>query len=124
MTGPSPSGAHAGFAVRKARGEHLYAIADGEVLPESGEPEVVGCVVEFGPVHRQPHRGRQRAERCLYGRVKETKIRTKFPESGIPPPGRGGSSAPSCWSTPKADRAWAHGCRDRPTDREACAFWK
>jgi hypothetical protein len=29
------------YQVKKARVEYLYAIADGEVLPESGEPEVV-----------------------------------------------------------------------------------
>lgn len=28
---------------------HLYAIADGEVAPEPGEPEVIFCVDEVGP---------------------------------------------------------------------------
>ncbi|MFK4690476.1 hypothetical protein RKD22_003411 [Streptomyces pristinaespiralis] len=37
------------YAAKKARVEHLYAIADGEVIPEDGEPEVVFCVDEFGP---------------------------------------------------------------------------
>jgi transposase len=32
------------FAVKKARVEHLYAIADREVIPEPGEPEVIFCV--------------------------------------------------------------------------------
>jgi hypothetical protein len=29
-----------GYAVKKARVEHLYAIAGREVIPEPGEPEV------------------------------------------------------------------------------------
>jgi hypothetical protein len=33
------------YAVKKARVEHLYAIADGEVIPEDGEPEVIFCLV-------------------------------------------------------------------------------
>jgi hypothetical protein len=32
------------YAVKKARIEHLYAIADGEVTPEPGEPEVIFCI--------------------------------------------------------------------------------
>jgi len=47
------------YAVKKARVEHLYAIADREVIPEPGEPEVVFCVDEFGPLNLQPHPGRQ-----------------------------------------------------------------
>src|SRR5688572_28130728 len=51
------------YAAKKARVEHLYAIADGEVVPEEGEPEVVFCLDEFGPLNLQPHPGRQWAER-------------------------------------------------------------
>ncbi|MFC9841732.1 IS630 family transposase [Rhodococcus sp. NPDC127530] len=51
------------YQVKKARVEHLYAIADGEVLPESGEPEVVFSLDEFGPLNLQPHPGRQWAQR-------------------------------------------------------------
>jgi transposase len=47
------------YAVKKARVEHLYAIADREVVPEPGEPEVIFCVDEFGPLNLQPHPGRQ-----------------------------------------------------------------
>jgi transposase len=47
------------YAVKKARIEHLYAIADGEVTPDEGEPEVVFCVDEFGPLNLQPRPGRQ-----------------------------------------------------------------
>ena len=51
------------YAVKKARVEHLYAIADGEIVPEPGEPTVVFCLDEFGPLNLQPHPGRQWAER-------------------------------------------------------------
>ncbi|MDX3077321.1 IS630 family transposase [Streptomyces sp. MI02-7b] len=51
------------YQAKKARVEHLYAIADGEVIPEPGEPEVIFCMDEFGPLNLQPHPGRQWAER-------------------------------------------------------------
>jgi transposase len=57
------------YAVKKARVEHLYAIADGEVVPEPGEPEVIFCVDEFGPLNLQPHPGRQWA--AVSGKNKE-----------------------------------------------------
>ena len=51
------------YEAKKARVEHLYAIADGEVTPEDGEPEVIWCVDEFGPLNLQPRPGGQWAER-------------------------------------------------------------
>ncbi len=42
------------YAAKKARVEHLYAIADGEVIPEDDEPEVVFCVDDFGPLNLMP----------------------------------------------------------------------
>ncbi|MGW1847152.1 IS630 family transposase [Streptomyces sp. NPDC001966] len=51
------------YAAKKARVEYLYAIADGEVIPEEGEPEVIFCMDEFGPLNLMPHPGRQWAER-------------------------------------------------------------
>jgi transposase len=45
------------YAVKKARVEHLYAIADGEVIPDPGEPTVVFCLDEFGPLNLMPHPG-------------------------------------------------------------------
>ena len=57
------------YAVKKARVEHLYAIADREVIPEPGEPEVIFCVDEFGPLNLQPHPGRQWA--AVSGKSKE-----------------------------------------------------
>jgi transposase len=57
------------YAVKKARVEHLYAIADREVIPEPGEPEVIFCVDEFGPLNLQPRPGRQWA--AVSGQGKE-----------------------------------------------------
>ncbi|ALO91343.1 Putative transposase [Streptomyces hygroscopicus subsp. limoneus] len=50
-------------AAKKARVEHRYAIADGEVIPKEGEPEVIFCMDEFGPLNLMPHPGWQWAER-------------------------------------------------------------
>jgi len=57
------------YEAKKARVEHLYAIADGEVIPEQGEPAVIFCMDEFGPLNLQPHPGRQWAERGGKGKV-------------------------------------------------------
>jgi transposase len=37
----------------------LYALADGKAEPEPGDPTVVICMDEFGPLNLQPHPGRQ-----------------------------------------------------------------
>ena len=47
------------YAEKKARVEHLYAVADREITPADGDPEVVFCVDEFGPLNLQPRPGRQ-----------------------------------------------------------------
>ncbi|MER5425238.1 hypothetical protein [Streptosporangium roseum] len=52
------------YAAKTARVEHLYAIADGEVTSEDGEPDGVFCLDGFGPLDLQPHPGRQWAERA------------------------------------------------------------
>ncbi len=57
------------YAVKKARIEHLYAIADREVTPDPGEPEVIFCVDELGPLNLQPRPGRQWA--AVSGKKKE-----------------------------------------------------
>lgn len=97
------------YAAKKARVEHLYAIADGEVRPEDGEPEVIFCMDEFGPLNLMPHPGKhkdpdrepRRRRRAtynryggvrhlfaaldlekdkLYGHIKPVKRRTQFLE--------------------------------------------
>ena len=57
------------YAEKKARIEHLYAIADREITPPDGDPEVIFCVDEFGPLNLQPRPGRQWA--AVSGKNKE-----------------------------------------------------
>ena len=47
------------FEAKKNRILELYAIADGRSEPGPGDPTVVVCVDEFGPLNLQPHPGRQ-----------------------------------------------------------------
>jgi transposase len=47
------------YAAKKARVEELYALADGEADRDSGDPDVVFCLDEFGPLNLQPRPGRQ-----------------------------------------------------------------
>jgi transposase len=46
------------YAAKKARIERLYAIADRELTPQDGDPGVIFCVDEFGPLNLQPRPGR------------------------------------------------------------------
>jgi hypothetical protein len=57
------------YAAKKARIEHLYAIADRELVPEKGDAEVIFCVDEFGPLNLQPRPGQQWA--AIGGKGKE-----------------------------------------------------
>jgi transposase len=47
------------FEAKKNRILELYAIADGTAKPERGDPTVIFCMDEFGPLNLQPHPGRQ-----------------------------------------------------------------
>jgi transposase len=57
------------YQQKKARVEQLYAIADRETPSGDGDPEVVFCVDEFGPLNLQPRPGRQWA--AVSGKGKE-----------------------------------------------------
>src|ERR1019366_174931 len=86
------------YAVKKAQVEHLYAIADGEVSAEAGEPQVIFCVDEFGPLNLQPRPGRQWA--AVSGKGKEPG-RRRGPGCARPipaPPGSGTCSPPTSWA--------------------------
>ena len=52
------------YAAKKARVDHLYALADGEAAAGPGDPQVVICLDEFGPLNLQPRPGRQWARRA------------------------------------------------------------
>ena len=47
------------FEAKKNRILHLYGLMDGTDDVEAGDPEVVICIDEFGPLNLQPHPGRQ-----------------------------------------------------------------
>jgi transposase len=47
------------FEAKKNRVLELYDIADGKVQPDKGDPTVVICMDEFGPLNLQPHPGKQ-----------------------------------------------------------------
>jgi len=47
------------FEAKKNRILELYAIADGTAQPGPGDPSVVMCFDEFGPLNLQPHPGKQ-----------------------------------------------------------------
>jgi hypothetical protein len=51
------------YEAKKNRVLHLYGLMDGTENVEPGDPEVVICVDEFGPLDLQPHPGRQWASR-------------------------------------------------------------
>ncbi|HXN58938.1 MAG TPA: IS630 family transposase [Acidimicrobiales bacterium] len=55
------------FEVKKNRVLELYDIADGKAQRRSGDPDVVICYDEFGPLNLQPHPGRHWAERDTKG---------------------------------------------------------
>src|SRR5277367_5830901 len=57
------------YQEKKARVEQLYAIADRETAPADGDPEVVFCVDELGPLNLRPRAGRQWA--AVSGKGKE-----------------------------------------------------
>jgi hypothetical protein len=47
------------YEAKKNRVLELYAIADDKAAAGPGEPTVVICLDEFGPLNLQPHPGRQ-----------------------------------------------------------------
>ena len=47
------------FEAKKNRVLELYDIADGKAIAGPGDPTVVICVDEFGPLNLQPHPGKQ-----------------------------------------------------------------
>jgi transposase len=47
------------FEAKKNRILELYAIADGTAKPERGDPTLIVCMDEFGPLNLQPHPGKQ-----------------------------------------------------------------
>ena len=55
------------FEVKKNRVLHLYEIADGKIKPRKGDPSVVICMDEFGPLNLLPRPGKQWAPMAVKG---------------------------------------------------------
>jgi transposase len=74
------------YQEKKARIEHLYAIAGREAAPADGDPEIIFCVDEFGPLNLQPHPGRQWAavsgKRKDPGRAPRRRLRATYHRTG------------------------------------------
>ena len=69
------------YAVKKARVEHLYAIADREVIPEAGEPEMCSASMSSGrstcsPVPAAVGRGQRQGEEP--GRAPRRRMRATY----------------------------------------------
>lgn len=115
---------------KKARVEHLYAIADGEVIAESGEPEVIFCMDEFGPLcSPTPDASGPSAAAST-----RTPIASRGRDAGPPTPARTGSgtcSRPTTWAKtsstatsrrPRTARSsWSSAATCAPSTRPACA---
>ena len=76
------------FETRKNRILHLYGLMDGTNDVEPGDPEVVICLDEFGPLNLQPHPGRQWTTRGGGGVVPRRRRRATYTR----PTGSG-----TCW---------------------------
>ncbi len=55
------------FVAKKNRILELYDLADGKAQPAPGDPDLVVCYDEFGPLNLQPHPGHHWAERDEQG---------------------------------------------------------
>ena len=66
------------FEAKKNRILELYEIADGTRRPGEGDPSVVICVDEFGPLNLMPHPGRQWAEAGGGGTVPRRRRRATY----------------------------------------------
>jgi hypothetical protein len=56
-----------GFEAKKNRVLELYDIADEKAKPKRGDPSVVICMDEFGPLNLLPRPGKQWAPRIVTG---------------------------------------------------------
>ncbi|HML00346.1 MAG TPA: IS630 family transposase [Acidimicrobiales bacterium] len=66
------------YEQKKNRILELYAIADGKAQPRRGDPEVVVCYDEFGPLNLQPHPGKQWAVVGGGGEVRRRRRRATY----------------------------------------------
>jgi transposase len=76
------------FEAKKNRVLHLYGLMDGTSDVQPGDPEVVICIDEFGPLNLQPHPGRQWTTRAGGGPRPRRRRRATYTR-----PARGAASA-------------------------------
>src|SRR5262245_2980130 len=76
------------FEPKKNRILHLYGLMDGTADVQPGDPNVVVCVDEFGPLNLQPHPGRQWA-------ATPAAARPHGVDGGRPTPAR--TACATCW---------------------------
>ena len=118
------------YAAKKARVEHLYAIADRDVPPGPGDPQVVICVDEFGPLSLQPRPGRQWAPSAARARNPAGRRGAGCAPPTPAPPACGTCSPPTTWpktsSTGTSSRArpgpgsWNSAATCAPSTRRTC----
>jgi transposase len=65
------------FEVKKNRVLELYDIADGKAKPKRGDPSVVICLDEFGPLNLLPRPGKQWAPMIVKGEGSTTRTRRR-----------------------------------------------
>jgi len=65
------------FEAKKNRILELYDLADEKTQPRPGDPDVVICYDEFGPLNLVPHPGRHWAERDATGATRSSRRRRR-----------------------------------------------
>ena len=76
------------FEAKKNRILHLYGLMDGTHDVEPGDPDVVLCVDEFGPLNLQPHPGRHWQSKV---------VEAPSPGGGAGSPTPGHTACATCW---------------------------
>jgi transposase len=83
------------FEAKKNRILHLYGLMDGTAGVLPGDPDVVVCVDEFGPLNLQPHPGRQWTSQAGSGPARLVADRRLVGGVGRPTPAR--TACGTCW---------------------------
>jgi hypothetical protein len=97
------------FGAKKNRVLYLYGLMDGTTDVLDGDPEVVICIDEFGPLNLQPHPGRQWTTRAAVGRGRGA-------DGGPPTAAR--TACGTCWPPTTSP---ATGCMGTPSRASAVA---
>ena len=88
------------FGAKKNRIPEHFDLADGKAQPAPGDPDVVVCYDEFGPLNLQPHPGHHWAQRDERGARRSGRRARWQGEEGqdrVPGPSALRAIAPSAW---------------------------